>query len=1076
MSVSSVRKVVKTKIIPPQRRVGLLRRKRLIDFIHDHVNRKLLLISASPGYGKTSLLIDFLQDSDLPACWYAMDSSDNDPWNFMTYLVASITEAFPELEQSPLLQIMESPAQEQDLQNLLQTLVNAIQEKIAEYFVILIDDFQFAAENETILDLVDWFLDHQPDNCCLILASRVMPDLPYLKLTAKQEIAGLGSEDLAFTPEEIQAYLDQNHNLQIPLDEARQLAVETEGWITGILLGTHTLWKGLIRSITAAKAKDEQIFDYMAQEIFDQQPEDIKHFLKATSVLSVLTPGFCNRLLGISNSDQLLDFLERANLFLMRLSGEEKAFRYHALFQDFLRKQFEPDGLAEKLALQRDAGRLLLNIGNWEEALEHFLTSGSDEEAIDIITDHMEATYREGRLVTLTRWFDSMDPQSLSGDASLLIMRGRLYRQEGDFDNALGLYHQARDLCAAHGDTQGELRIQIREALVHHYSGSMELARDIAESALSGPDEATIDPAMRAQAHRIIGEFHHLAGELERAKSEFRYSLSLYEQAGDRYHQSVLLQGLGTTARRMGNPLEAEEHYSRALSILKQLGNRWRIAELQNNIGVGHYYQGEYEKAREIFLQALKDAREVGHLHTEAIVLISLGDLYADLRVVGEAQRYFQAGLEGARTTKDVFLEAYCLCALANLYRVDQAWEHACSLLDRAGRLSGEERSERSGYLQGLVALARGMVAHDHGQLQEAGIALQDAIAKLAKAGGQRELTRAYLWNAHTSFRLDQLEDAYAQLESAISLAREIKHPHLLVVDASRMTAFLERASTETVIDGVDQLLIRIHQFKLSTAREMISTISPAVTPPVVEVSTFGEATVKVDGKAIAHTEWKGPLVKELFFYLFENEPVRREVILDVFWPEYSTAKAQSVFHASLYRMRRLLPKGLISYDNENGVYVIDKSIDHWYDAQAFLDLIERARAEKDTEALLEQAISIYHGEFLPSIYSDWCVERREIYQRMFIQGLTSLAALEMKSKRFDEAASCYRKAVDVEPFQEELHRGLMRALSEAGRHKDALQHYERLVALLKTEMNLPPAKETKALFDQIQGRVKVMK
>lgn len=1073
MPFSTIRSVVKTKIMPPQRRVGLLHRERLVDFIHDHVNRKLLLISASPGYGKTSLLIDFMQDTDLPTCWYAMDPSDNDPWNFLTYLTAAILESFPALEQYPLLPLMESAAQEQDLQNLLQSLVNAIQELITEYFVILIDDFQFASGNDIILNLVNWFLDHQPDNCCVILASRVMPDLPYLKLTAKQEIAGLGSEDLAFTPEEIQEYLSQNHNLQIPMDEAKQLAVETEGWITGILLGTHTLWKGLIRSITAAKARDEQIFDYLAQEIYDQQSENIKRFLKATSILSVLTPVFCDLLLGISNSGKLLEFLEQANLFLMRLSGEEKAYRYHALFRDFLSKQFEPDGLQEKLALQRDAGRLLLSEGNWERALEQFLSSGEDEEAIPVIKEHMESTYRGGLLVTLARWLDSLNTQTLAGDSSLLIMRGRLYRQDGDFDNALKLYHQAGDLSAAQGDTKGVLKVKIHEALVHQYRGAMEQARDMAEAALSGTDETIIDPAMRAQAHRILGEFHQLSGELERAKSEYRISQSLYEQAADRYHQSVLLQALGTTARRMGNPLEAEEHYNRALSILKQLGNRWRMAELQNNIGVGHYYQGEYEKAREIFLQALKDAREVGHLHTEAIVLISLGDLYADLRVVGEAHHHFQAGLDGARSTKDVFLEVYCLCALANLYRVDQAWEHAYSLLDQAGGLSGEERS---GYLQGLVGLARGMVAHDHGQLQEASRALHDAINKLTKAGAQRELTRAYLWNAHTCFRLDQLEDAFAQLETTISLAREIKHPHLLVSDSSDMTAFLERAKNEAEIEGVNELLIRIHQFNLLTARETVYTTSQVVTPPVVEVSTFGEAVVKIDGKAIAHTEWKGPLVKELFFYLFENEPVRREVILDVFWPEYSTAKAQSVFHASLYRMRRILPKGLISYDNKNGVYGIDKSIDHWYDARAFSDLTERARAEKDPKDLLEQAISIYRGEYLPSVYSDWCLAGREMYQRMFIQALTALAALAGKSERYNDAISYYRKAIDVEPFQEDLHRDLMRTLSDAGRQREALQHYDRLATLLETEMDLPPTKETRALFEQIQSRVKAMK
>jgi ATP/maltotriose-dependent transcriptional regulator MalT/DNA-binding SARP family transcriptional activator len=1053
--------------------VGLLHRGRLVDFIHDHVNRKLLLISAAPGYGKTSLLIDFLQDTELPACWYAMDPSDSDPWRFMTYLVASITETFPEFKQSPYLSTLETRANELDLQSTLQSVVNAIQETISEYFVILIDDFQFAAVNETIVELVSWFLDHQPDNCCLVLASRVMPDLPYLTLTAKQEIAGLGSEDLAFTPEEIQAYLAQNHNLHIPLEEAARLAVETEGWITGILLGTHTLWKGLIRSIAAAKARDQQVFDYLAQEIYDQQADEIKRFLKATSILDVMTPRFCDDLLGISNSAQLLDYLEQANLFLLRLSGEERTFRYHALFQDFLRKQFEPDGQAEKAALEVEAGELLLAAGDWEAALEHFLEAGAEAEAIGVLKGQMEETYREGRLVTLARWLDAIDAGSLAADPALLIMRGRLYRQGGDFDRALELYHQAGRLYAGRGEAEGVRRVQIHEALVHHYSGALEQARDMAQAALSGIGEDGFDAGMQAQAHRIIGEFHHLAGELERAKAEFRRSLELYEQAGDLYHQSVLLQGLGTTARRMGNPLEAQEHYKRALAILQILGNRWRIAEVMNNIGVGHYYQGEYEQARAIFLQALEEAREVGHLHTEAVVLASLGDLFADLGSVGEAQAHFQDGLDAARQTKDAFLEVYCLCSLANLYRVDEAWEHAEGLLDQASRLSG---AERSGYLQGLVALARGMVAHDQGRLEAARAALEAAIGQLSRAGGQRELTRAHLWHAHTAFRLGDPGRAREELSTALNLAREIKHPHLLVVDGSRMTAFLEQARGEGDNEGLDGLLGRIRKFKPSPAREAESAGSPAAAGPGVEVTSFGGGVVKVDGSAIAHTEWKGPLVKELFFYLFEHEPVRREVILEAFWPEYSPAKAQSVFHASLYRMRRLLPKGLIRYDSAEGVYRIEHEIAHRYDAREFQDLIGRASGDGDRAPLLEQAVGLYRGEFLPAVYSDWCAARREAYQRMYVQALSELAELEMRGGRFDRAADCYQRAVEVEPFQEALHRGLMRALSGAGRHKEALRHYQRLEALLEAEMSLPPGEETRALYEQIQGRVKAVK
>jgi DNA-binding SARP family transcriptional activator len=169
-----------------------------------------------------------------------------------------------------------------------------------------------------------------------------------------------------------------------------------------------------------------------------------------------------------------------------------------------------------------------------------------------------------------------------------------------------------------------------------------------------------------------------------------------------------------------------------------------------------------------------------------------------------------------------------------------------------------------------------------------------------------------------------------------------------------------------------------------------------------------------------------------------------------------------------------LLPKGLIRYDNQEGVYGIDKSIDQWYDARVFTDLIKRADVERDLEEeLLTQAISLYQGEYLPPVYSSWCLEQRELYQGMFIRALAQLAEWKAKNKRYDQAAEYYRRALEVEPFQEDFHRGMMQVLFEDGRQIEALQHYEQLVALLDTELGLLPAKETQALFDQIQRKGK---
>ena len=228
-----------------------------------------------------------------------------------------------------------------------------------------------------------------------------------------------------------------------------------------------------------------------------------------------------------------------------------------------------------------------------------------------------------------------------------------------------------------------------------------------------------------------------------------------------------------------------------------------------------------------------------------------------------------------------------------------------------------------------------------------------------------------------------------------------------------------------------------------------------------------------MNGEAIVHAAWKGPLVKELFFYLLENEPVRREIVLDVFWPEYTTAKAQRVFHASLYRMRKILPKGLIVYDNRQGAYTIDKSIDQWCDARVFTQWFEQAESADEPEAMLEKAISIYNGEYLPSVYSDWCLERRTVYQGMYIRALSRLAAIKSESGQHGDAITCYRQAIELEPFQEQLHRGLMRALADNGRSREALQHYETLQAMLKEELDLPPAEQTTQLSEQIYQHVK---
>jgi ATP/maltotriose-dependent transcriptional regulator MalT/DNA-binding SARP family transcriptional activator len=947
--------------------------------------------------------------------------------------------------------------------------VNEIQANIPEYFLVVIDDFQYTDGSEPVQALVTWLLDHLPDNCCLILASRTMPEFPYLKLVARQEIAGLGGQDLAFTPEEIQTYLAGNHDLTVSLEEARRLATESEGWITGILLGTHTLWKGLLRSITEAKGTEGQVFDYLAQEAFAQQPEATQHFLKTTSILDAMRPEFCDALMEIDNSAELLDSLEQANLFVSCVSVDEKVYRYHALFQDFLQNQLERDGAEAKRGLHNRAARLQEQGRNEEQALEHYLLAGSEAEAVRLLTGLMDQVYQAGRLLTLERWLDSLaGPAARVG--SLLEMRGILCRQKGALEEALAFFGQARQLYASSGDRGGEAKVRIREAFVHRRQGAIEQARMICEDVLAHYPEIADDVRTQAQAHRILGDVHHIAGQLPEAKRAFRRSLKLFEKAGDRYEAASLLQALGTTARRLGNPLEAEGHYTRALKILQDLGNRWRVAEIENNIGVGHYYQGEYQQALEMLDRALAEARQVGHRRTEALVLASLGDVHVDLANDRQAQQLYLESLEGARGTKDFELEVYVLCALANLYRLDQAWEQAHALLDEAEALPVPAGL---GYLRGVLDFHRGIILLDQGDSAAATAKLKDAERSLTAVGAKRELARTYLWQANAHYRTGIAASAFDLLEQAVDLCLEIVHPYLLVADGRKMLPLLEEARKR---DGrhkewLDQLLTRIHQISLTELHLPAAGVTRQMRPPRVEVRTLGGGSVSVNGSPISHTAWGGPLVKELFFYLLDRGSVRRESILSTFWPEYSTAKAKSVFHATVYRMRRVLPEGLIGYSGSEETYVVERAADTWYDVAAFEELAARSRKPEARQAeQLEQAIAIYRGPYLTDVYSDWAAGRREELNRLYVEALAALARLKVEQGEHGPGVGLYRKALTEEPYREDLHRELMMALFEAGRQAEAISHHLALVELLRSELNTLPTEETERLFRSIQA------
>jgi LuxR family maltose regulon positive regulatory protein len=347
--------LTRTKVVLPRRPTSLLTRQRLLALLSDLLDHRLVIITAPAGYGKTSLLLDLAHQAELPFCWYALDELDRDPRRFIAHLIGSITQRFPGFgrQSAAVLQGMDSA--ELDLERLVAIIVNEAYEHIREHFVLVLDDYHLVGESEAINHFVNRFVQAVDENCHLVLSSRTLLTLHDLPLmVARSQVGGLGFEELAFRAEEIQALVLQNHEVRMPAAAAAELARETEGWITGLLLSAQTMWEGMADRVRLARVSGVGLYDYLAQQVLDQQPAPVRDFLLRTSLLEEYDAELCGAVLGQGADWRgLMDAVLRSNLFVLPVDEAGTWLRYHHLFRDFLQARLARERQEERAEILR---------------------------------------------------------------------------------------------------------------------------------------------------------------------------------------------------------------------------------------------------------------------------------------------------------------------------------------------------------------------------------------------------------------------------------------------------------------------------------------------------------------------------------------------------------------------------------------------------------------------------------------------------------------------------------------------------------------------------------------------------
>ena len=348
--------LVTTKLALPPARPALVPRPRLMDRLEAGLQRKLTLIAAPAGYGKTTLVSAWhatAPGSAWPLAWLSLDVGDNDPVRFWSYAIAALQTLHAGLGADALA-LLQSP-QPPPLTTVLTLLINALAALPAPVALVL-DDYH-AITAPAIHQSLAFLLEHQPSQLRLVIISRVDPPLPLMRLRARGELTEVRAADLGFTTDEVETFFNQLLGLRLATDEVAALAARTEGWITGLVLAAHAL-PGHANAATFIRelaGSHRFILDYLVEDVLQQQPSHIQRFLLDTAILNQLTASLCDALLlgddappDAAYSQLVLDELERKNLFLVPLDGQRRWYRYHQLFAEMLRsraQQLQPERL-----------------------------------------------------------------------------------------------------------------------------------------------------------------------------------------------------------------------------------------------------------------------------------------------------------------------------------------------------------------------------------------------------------------------------------------------------------------------------------------------------------------------------------------------------------------------------------------------------------------------------------------------------------------------------------------------------------------------------------------------------------
>jgi LuxR family maltose regulon positive regulatory protein len=1075
--------MVLTKFLPP-RSSCVLARERLVNSLAAWDDKKLVIVHAQAGQGKSTLAAAYAASQANPSVWYTMDAEDGDPAVFLACLGDALRTTMPEqfrkLPPAPRSRFGTGSAEPAVSRWIAQAFGN-----LARPILLVFDDFHVASPSSALRAVMKTLVETTTPAVRFLILSRTRPDLEITRLRARHAVAELTGNDLRFSDGETQELFGSVFAMQIAPAEAAEINRTVEGWPAGLVLLHGYLASVPGRDRIAAlgeRARAElrsHIFDYLAQEVFASLPAGLQDFLLRTAVADTLTVPLMTLLSGLpaetagkgaSVTSMILE-LQQRNLFVTAGSRDGSIIRYHALFRQFLLKTLrERHRRAVVTKLYAAAVGHARSAGNAVRAINLWLEAGETDRAVRIMESHCLDLIGRGHTQALMRWLDAL-PKTAADRPWFLFARAVACRYTDPrdslvlYDRALRGFRRARNASGQMLALSG-----IIESCFHVGGDFLRMGRSAAQATLLLKQVRRGSTEERARLLLATGMAWFFTGRLRQSAEALKQSLMLFRKQGNHFYQitcalylipCALYQGdfrlAGNTVR---SGLEASD------AIPEETGGRTALFLTRAMTAL---FEGNFTEAE----QSIEQCRKLVDDHSfESIGFLSLdiggwlkiaqGDYAGAVHLLEECKRRGEEARHPFFSASASHLLAIAYLFQGKLARAQAESDHALAL---------QKRTE-SPLFHGIYRIASGAIHLKRGKTAQAERELTTALALLRKCHAVQQEANAHLLLASLNLRRNREPAARRHLAEGFSIGEELGFTYYALLRHDELASL----ATAAVDRGIEP----------EYCGQLIAGRAAQQPNPFIRIYCLGEFRVLRHGVPLRDGEWKSRLAKTFVKLLTVrgDRKLTRDEAAEILWPDADPAQKPLLLNSLLHRTRKALEpdrnasRGDSCILQEGNLLSLNpRKI--WTDIGEFAALHAAARQkrisrEKDTGttlALYDQAFSLYRGDLLPGdLFHDWARSTHDHLRTLHIEMLKHAADLKDSPEDRDTASALYAKMFFLDPCDEKACRWLMAHHLAAGQRGEAMRIYERCQLALRKELDIEPDDQTRRLYRTIIG------